>query len=144
MFLNIALLFLLNSNNEVLLLRRINTLFANNCYSFPGGALNHGETAREAIAREAQESLGITLNVNDLSLLHVMHCKYDEPDFFVFIFTTKVWDGGLYNKDNARYDDMKWFPLNAFPKKSVPGHKEVIPFIKDALFYSKNSWSSYY
>ena len=55
MFPNFALLLLLNTQNEVLLLRRINTPFSNLCYSLPGGKIEIGETATNTVLREAKK-----------------------------------------------------------------------------------------
>lgn len=51
---------LINSNNELLL------AYSNNCYQFPGGHVEDGESLLNAVYREIKEETGIVLNDNNL------------------------------------------------------------------------------
>jgi ADP-ribose pyrophosphatase YjhB (NUDIX family) len=97
MYPSFALLFLLNSQNELLLLRRINTPFCNHFYSLPRGKIEPGETARKALVREAKNSLNIHINLEDLICLHVMYRKCNEPELFVCVFQSRRWGGTPIN-----------------------------------------------
>lgn len=141
MFANFALILLLNSNNEVLLLRRINTPFCNGCYSLPGGEIKRGETARETIVREARDSLRIVVKAQDLEFSHVMYRKCNEPEFFAVVFKPLDW----YNLerswyDNERYDDLRWFSLDQLPDNMVPAHRHAIEQIQKNIPYSEHGW----
>jgi ADP-ribose pyrophosphatase YjhB (NUDIX family) len=142
MFQNFALLLLLNSQNEVLLLRRINTTFSNLCYSLPGGKIELGETASKAIIREAKNSIGINIKPEDLEVVHVIHRKCNEPEFFSVIFKSKKFEGILKNLEPTRHDDMKWFSINNLPKNIVSAHLHAIKQIQKNKFYSEHGWES--
>ena len=53
---------LINSNNELLL------AYSNNCYQFPGGHVEDGESLLNAVYREIKEETGIVLNDNNIKL----------------------------------------------------------------------------
>jgi len=140
MFPNFALLFLLNTQQEVLLLRRINTPFCNGFYSLPGGAITLGETARQAAMREGTNSLGIILSIDDLECVHVMHRKCNDPEFFACIFRPRSWQGVLNNLEPERHDDLRWFNLDKLPDNMVPAHRHALEQIKHGIFYSEHGW----
>ena len=59
-------------NNKILLQRRFNTGYEDGKYSFVAGHVDKGEAFTKAIIREVKEEAGITLQVEDLSVVHVM------------------------------------------------------------------------
>lgn len=140
MSLNFVLLFLLNPQNEVLMLRRINTPFCNQCYSLPGGEIKPGENALKAIVREAKSSLGIEINDCDLEFVHVMHRKCNNPEFFACIFKPKSYIGQIVNNEPLRHDDLQWFALDDLPINIVSAHKYAIQQITNGLVYSEHGW----
>jgi mutator protein MutT len=135
-----ALFLFINAHHEVLLLRRINTPFCNHCYSLPGGKIEVGETATQTIIREAQHSLGITITPEDLSFVHVMHRKCNEPEFFACVFTIAKWEGVPTNQEPERHDDIQWFSLNALPDRMVPAHRHALEMIQQKIMYSEHGW----
>lgn len=143
MYPNFALLFLLNANNEVLLLRRINTPFGNNCYSLPGRQIESGETATQAAVREAAHSIGITLDPEILNCVHVMHRKCNDPEFFAAVFKPQAWEGMPTNQEPTRHDDLRWFPLDALPENIVPAHAHAIQQILQNKQYSEHGFDLY-
>lgn len=140
MFANFALLLLLNAQNEVLLLRRINTPFCNGCYSLPGGQINRGETARETVMREACNSLGITIDLNALEFVHVMYRKCNEPEFFACVFKAHNWQEIPTNLEPERHDDMQWFSFDSLPEAMVPAHRYALAMIQQHIMYSEHGW----
>jgi ADP-ribose pyrophosphatase YjhB (NUDIX family) len=64
---------LLIRDDRILLLRRRNTDYEDGKYSAIAGHMEDGETAREAICREAHEEAGIELAPADLEFAHVVH-----------------------------------------------------------------------
>lgn len=140
MFPNFVLLFLLNASQEVLLLRRINTPFGNNCYALPGGQIPRGMTARQALQQEVSNILGITIALDDLEFAHIMYRKCNEPEFFTCVFTTKIWSGMVHNKDQEKHDDLLWCALDKLPTPMVPAHAHAIQQIAKQTSYSEHGW----
>jgi 8-oxo-dGTP pyrophosphatase MutT (NUDIX family) len=135
-----VLLLFFNVHHEVLLLRRINTPFCNNCYSLPGGKIEAGETAMQACVREAYQSLGITINCEDLEFVHVMHRKCNEPEFFACIFKPRKYHGDLRNTQLERHDDMQWFALDKLPINIVSAHTHALQMVEQDILYSEHGW----
>src|SRR5690606_6584030 len=86
---------------QVLLLRRFNTGYADGQYSVPAGHLEGGETVMAAAVREAQEEVGIKLVADQLDFSTVMHrmeggIEDERVDFFVRV---RHWQGEPFNAE---------------------------------------------
>jgi ADP-ribose pyrophosphatase YjhB (NUDIX family) len=140
---NFALLLLINMHQEVLLLRRINTPFCNNCYSLPGGKIERGETPFDMLQREAYNSLGINISAREqFKFVHCMYRKCNEPEFFACVFQLLKWDGVPVNKEIDRHDDIQWFAVNKLPENIVPAHRQAIELIMQGSMYSEHGWNT--
>ena len=140
MYPNFILLLLINCHNQVLLLRRINTPFCNNCYCLPGGTIQPHEPATRALIRESASSLGITIQPADIDCVHIMHRKCNEPEFFACVFKPRTWQGTPTIMEPNRYADLQWFALDALPTNMVPAHKHAIEQILAGNTYSEHGW----
>lgn len=112
---------------EVLLQRRGAVPFmAGHWAAGAAGHVEQGETAVDAIAREALEELGVT-DV-ELAFLTSMQrtaggAAIDERiDFF---FTARGWSGEPRIREAAKATDLGWFPLSTLPRPMVP-HEEMV------------------
>lgn len=140
MFPNFVLLFLLNASHEVLLARRINTPFCNNCYALPGCQIPLGQTARQELQGEARNAVGIVIALDDMEFVHVMYRKCNEPEFFACVFTAKTWTGIPHNNDLDKHDNIEWFALDKLPINIVPAHLHAIKQIQQHNLYSEHGW----
>ncbi len=134
-----SLYLLLIHDNKVLLLRRINTGYADGKYGLPSGHLEDNETIREGIKREAKEEIGIEIDVNDLTLVHTMHRR--ENDIRVdFFFEVSTYEGTPINNEPDKCDDLQWFPLDNLPSNIVPYVKKAIENSQNKIIYSESGW----
>jgi len=109
-------------DDQVLLLRRFNTGYADGQYSVPAGHLDGGETVMAAAAREAQEEVGIRLEAGDMTFSTVMHrmegdIEEERVDFFVHV---RRWQGEPFNAEPDKCDDLCWMDVNRLPVNMVP------------------------
>lgn len=105
--------------NQVLLIRRYNTGFADGQYSVPAGHLDGGETVIAAARREAQEEVGVRLEPQHIQYSSVMHrLDGDERvDFFVHV---QNWDREPVNAEPEKCDDIRWVNLDGLPENTIP------------------------
>ena len=115
--------------DQVLLLRRFNTGYADGQYSVPAGHLDGGETVIAAAAREALEEVGVRIEPEDIQFTSVMHRMEDQErvDFFVNIHR---WSGEPVNAEPDKCDEIRWVNVNGLPANTIP-------YIKQAL---QNHW----
>jgi len=111
--------------DQVLLLRRFNTGYADGQYSVPAGHLDGGETVIAAAAREAQEETGVRIEAEDILFSSVMHrIEGDERvDFFVQV---DQWQGEPVNTEPDKCDELRWVSINELPDN-------IIPYVKQAI-----------
>ncbi len=136
-------LFLINEN-KILLLRRYNTGYEDGNYSVPAGHLEGGETATEAMIREAQEEACIAIRPEDLSMIHIIHrAKHDATgeriDFFL---SANQWNGDIKIGEPNKCDQLIWFPLDYLPTNIIPYVSSAISNYKNNILYSEFGWNN--
>ena len=112
-----AYLILIN-DEKILLGRRINTGYYDGWYTVPSGHVEAGELPLDGLLREGLEEVGITLNKEDVKLVHTMYrTKHDETgDRADYFFVVDKWRGEIQNMEPHKCDDLGWFPLDELPE----------------------------
>ena len=131
---------LLVRDEQILLLRRCNTDYEDGKYSVVAGHMEDGETAREAICREALEEAGIELAPDDLTFAQVVH-RADRDQRIGLFFGARRWRGEPRNMEPHKADDLRWFPLNALPDNMVPYVRAAIERWRAGEHYRESGWS---
>ena len=111
--------------DQVLLLRRFNTGYADGQYSVPAGHLDGGETVLAAAAREAKEEVGIKLKTADMAFSTVMH-RMEEDERVDFFIHVHQWNGEPVNAEPEKCDDLCWADVHQLPAN-------IIPYVRQAL-----------
>lgn len=135
---------LLVVDGKILLSRRFQTGYEDGNYGLPAGHGEDRETAREGIAREAKEEIGIDIAVDDLEFQLVQHRWCADPGReharVGFYCTAKKWVGEPTNMEPDKCDDLQWFPLDALPQNIVPHVRAAIDTYRAGEHYSEYAW----
>ncbi len=132
---------MLIKDNQIFLVKRRNTDWANNLWSIPGGLLEENETLINAAAREAREELGVEIRTETLQLVHVIHVRKsttNTKDILGFYFMTNQWFGTAMNNEPHRHSDAAWFSLDSLPEQITEHALQAIDGLKNGKAYSEN------
>ncbi|WP_374832844.1 NUDIX domain-containing protein [Paenochrobactrum pullorum] len=101
---------LLIQNNKLLLARRSSHRHAYaNCWSFPGGHVENGETQEQALKRELREELGIA--PQKYSFIYEIKDLNTAEKVTYYLYIIKQWEGNPAIR-NDEHSELCWIPLN--------------------------------
>lgn len=125
--------------DQVLLLRRFNTGYADGQYSVPAGHLDGGETVIAAAAREALEEVGVRIEAQDILFSSVMHRMNGEErvDFFLNILH---WDGEPANTEPDKCDDLLWVDVESLPANTIPYIRQALRNHRTGIKFDEFGW----
>lgn len=119
-------------NQSILLMKR--NKFGTQYYVLPGGGIDMGEAADQAVIREVKEEASITVSNPKLVYIEDAHAPYGTQ----YIFTCDYKDGDVkihpdsieakLNKQGQNTFDIMWVPISKFA--SLPFRS---PALQDAL-----------
>jgi 8-oxo-dGTP diphosphatase len=114
---------------EVLLQLRTRTGYMDGHWQVLAGHVDPGESVHQAAVREAEEEAGVTVRIEDLEPLTVLHrfapdggAVNQRVDMF---FAAHRWDGEPERREPEKAAAMAWFPLDELPEPVVP-HERVV------------------
>jgi 8-oxo-dGTP pyrophosphatase MutT (NUDIX family) len=128
------------SDGKILLLRRYNTGYQDGNYSLVSGHFDGGETAAQCIAREALEEAGITIDVDELRVVNVIHRLATDREYFDIFVSASKWLGEVTNMEPEKCDELKWFSLDSLPENMAPEVKIALNNINEGIHYSEIGW----
>ena len=125
--------------NQVLLMRRLNTGFADGQYSVPAGHLDGDETVIAAAAREALEEVGVRIEPTALCNSRVMHRRDGDErvDFFVHF---QKWDGEIVNAEPQKCDDIRWVNMDELPDNTIPYIRRALRNHQEGIEFDEFGW----
>lgn len=96
-------------------------------WEFVGGKVESGETKEQALIRECQEELAITLTVDDV-FMDVVH-EYPDITVHLTLFNATVSEG---TPQKLEHNDIKWIVPNEIPNYDFcPADKEILKKITE-------------
>ena len=91
-------------------------------WEFVGGKVEPGETKAQALIRECQEELAITLSVGDI-FIDVMH-EYPDITVHLTLFNATIVEGV---PQKIEHNDIKWITPGEIPAyEFCPADKEIL------------------
>ena len=96
-------------------------------WEFVGGKVEPGETKQQALIRECQKELAITLSVGDI-LMDVLH-KYPDITVHLTLFNATIAKGA---PQKLEHNDIKWIKPRDIPNYDFcPADEEILKTIKE-------------
>ena len=124
-----------DGKKKILLSKRKNTGYKDGEYELPGGHLEENEDLYEAMIREAKEELGISLNRQDLNIVHIMHHYTGKRMNFILEVEKSNLEPRIMEVDKC--EELKWVEINNLPKNTMEKVKIIIGYIEKGELYSK-------
>lgn len=122
---------LIDADDRILLAQRPVGKSMAGLWEFPGGKIEEGETAQEALIRELQEELGITTWETCLAPLTFASHSYDDFDLLMPLFVCRKWDGYPMAKEGQA---LKWVRAKKLREYDMPKADEpLIPALIELL-----------
>jgi 8-oxo-dGTP diphosphatase len=119
---------ILMQGNQICALRRKFGDFAG-YYEFPGGKVEIGETAEDAVIRECKEELDV--NVRILSLVHIIHHDYPGFHLKMPLYLCEIVDGEM---KLSVHDDLIWLDKSNVEQLNwIEATQSLVPRIREII-----------
>ena len=113
---------LIDADGRVLLAQRPPGKHLALMWEFPGGKLEPGEDARQGLARELAEELGIA--IGEATPLMQLPWEYDDKSLLLDVFIVSTWDGEPRSVEGQA---LRWvLPAEADPAELAPADRPVL------------------
>ena len=110
---------IIRKGDEILLSLRKNTKFEDGNWSLIAGHAEEGESAINAMIREAEEESNIKILPKDLNVIYTMDrtsCERQNIDIF---FNCSNYSGKIKNNEPHKCGGIRFFDINALPENIV-------------------------
>ncbi len=138
--LHVAVGVIRNKKNQVLLSRRPSNVHQADMWEFPGGKLEPGETVRQALSRELNEELALTVK-SAKPLIKIYH-DYEEHSVLLDVWQVGSWDMGLVDCDDQQGQQgqegqkIEWVDISSLGDRDFPAaNKAIIKAVQLSDFY---------
>ena len=137
---NVFAIALLLNGDQIVMLERAHTNFADGMFGLPGGKVEQGETARQAVKREIQEETGLDLPLEAFTLVHTFHRKGTETELVALVFSANISGMSPINGEPHKHTSLQFFNLQKLPANIIPAHKQALEYIAQQITYSEHGW----
>lgn len=121
-----AVYLILERQGRFLLARRANTGFADGCWSLPAGHVEAGESASQALVREAQEEIGLTPQVAALRHVYTLHRRSPDRTYVDQWFYLADDSAVVENTEPHKCSALAWYAPDALPETTLPYVRKVL------------------
>jgi 8-oxo-dGTP diphosphatase len=125
--------------NQILMIRRFNTGYADGQFSVPAGHLDGGETVIAAARREALEEVGVHIDPQDIEFSSVMH-RLDGEERVDFFLKIHKWAGEPVNAEPDKCDELRWVSVNDLPANTIPYIRQALQNHAQATRFDEFGW----
>ena len=110
-----------NPQNQIFITQRAADAHMANKWEFPGGKIEAGETAEQALVRELQEEVGITpINA---TLYEKLEYQFPDRHITLWFWLVENWEGEPWGKEGQPGD---WVELQAQDTEKFPPANEPV------------------
>lgn len=99
---------LIGTEGVLMVHRRPDLLHAPDLWSFPGGHIEPGETAGQALTRELLEELGVSAEVDGEPRFHIRENINQVDGLIISVWLISQWRGTPWNAAPDENDDLRW------------------------------------
>lgn len=129
----------LRRGNEVLFGQRQNTGFEDGAWHLPSGHLEANESVVDALIREAEEEIGISIKPDDVHFAHIMH-NSSSGGRMAFFFVVRSWQGEPTNQEPDKCAELQWFSTSALPEHMIDYCRVAMEHIAHNRLFSTYGW----
>ena len=123
---------LLMRDRQVLLARRgPHRRFYADCWSFPGGHLEAGETGEQALTRELVEEIGV-IPEQFQKIAKISHHPSPDHAYDFHVFTVTKWQGNPMIRDDE-HSRLLWMPLEEAIANEELALQAYVPLLEKLL-----------
>lgn len=127
----VALLGLINKNDEVLISLRKKTNEYNNYWEYPGGKVEVSETVDQALEREIKEELNIDISSNCVSPLAFAVDSSESTQTVLLLHVCRKWQGTPYSLLDQKIEWVR--PINLVNYKMPESNVFLNSILRDWL-----------
>ena len=113
----IALLALINDNNEVLISLRQNRREYNGYWEYPGGKVKSNETLELGLIREIKEEIDLEISKNCIAPLTFAVDQQEVSQTILFLYICRKWEGSITSQLDQR---LEWVKPNDLGQYRMP------------------------
>ncbi len=122
---HLAVNILVKKDSDILLSRRANTGWNDGMCCAPGGHVEKNETPRQAAIREANEELGLDIELDDLEFLCTEVRLSLDRSYISCIYVLQT-DQTPRNTEPGKCSELLWVDPNNLPEDIIPNFKQII------------------